>query len=98
MEKGIPFLYEKVFIYILYILIYGNISQVPTSNLIIFQVPLLHNLDEYIVQRQLREEEKRKYRVSLAVITFLLFLPLNLHLLYHWKKKNYYFIVVQNEK
>ncbi|KAG4960002.1 hypothetical protein JHK87_036635 [Glycine soja] len=25
-------------------------------------VPLLHNLDEYIVQRQLREEEKRKYR------------------------------------
>ncbi|KAG4977424.1 hypothetical protein JHK86_036898 [Glycine max] len=36
MEKGIPFLYEKV--------------------------PLLHNLDEYIVQRQLREEEKRKYR------------------------------------
>ncbi|RDY11060.1 65-kDa microtubule-associated protein 5, partial [Mucuna pruriens] len=36
MEKGIPFLYEKV--------------------------PLLHNLDEYIVQRQLREEEKRKSR------------------------------------
>ncbi|XP_027356705.1 65-kDa microtubule-associated protein 5 [Abrus precatorius] len=36
MEKGIPFLYEKV--------------------------PLLHILDEYIVQRQLREEEKRKSR------------------------------------
>ncbi|ESW05636.1 hypothetical protein PHAVU_011G196700 [Phaseolus vulgaris] len=36
MEKGIPFLYEKI--------------------------PLLHSLDEYIVQRQLREEEKRKYR------------------------------------
>ncbi|XP_020202450.1 65-kDa microtubule-associated protein 5 [Cajanus cajan] len=36
MEKGIPFLYEKV--------------------------PLLHNLDEYILQRQLREEEKRKSR------------------------------------
>ncbi|KAK7314070.1 hypothetical protein VNO77_39279 [Canavalia gladiata] len=36
MEKGIPFLYEKV--------------------------PLLHSLDEYIAQRQLREEEKRKSR------------------------------------
>ncbi|KAG2396591.1 microtubule-associated protein [Vigna angularis] len=36
MEKGIPFLYEKI--------------------------PLLHSLDEYIVQRRLREEEKRKHR------------------------------------
>ncbi|XP_061364434.1 65-kDa microtubule-associated protein 5 [Gastrolobium bilobum] len=36
LDKGIPFLYEKV--------------------------PLLHSLDEFNVQQQLREEEKRKYR------------------------------------
>jgi len=36
------------------------ISQVLTQ---LFQVPLLNSLDEYNIQRQLREEEKRKSRV-----------------------------------
>ena len=30
-----------------------------------FQVPILHSLEEYIVLRQEREEEKRKSRVCL---------------------------------
>lgn len=64
-------------------MVYGKISQVLTSKSIIFQVPLLHNMDEYIVQRQLREEEKRKSRVSIAVITFFLFLLFNLHFIFY---------------
>lgn len=62
LERGVPFLYEKV----VQLTVWFTIFMLPYSafvEIFFFQAPLLHTLEEYTVLRQEREEEKRRCRV-----------------------------------